>query len=113
MKIVVFNLRYGANLWDRLIAECLAAELAGADPSFIVDTQDLGGRDAPQTGAGSEAAHGRALCVAGDAGACAATVAGMMLDRLVRRRLEYAGRRFSPMRMRSSSAAGAFSPTAI
>jgi hypothetical protein len=53
MKIVVFNLRYGANLWDRLIAECLAAELAGADPSFIVDTQDLGGRDAPQTGAGS------------------------------------------------------------
>jgi hypothetical protein len=71
MKIVVFNLRYGANLWDRLIAECLAAELAGADPSFIVDTQDLGGRDAPQTGAGKRGcAWPRSLCCRRCRGLC-------------------------------------------
>lgn len=89
MKIVVFNLRYGANLGDRLIAECLAAELAGADPSFVVDTQDLGGRDAPQTGAGKRGLRMMALfALQAMPGMARQRVAGMMLDRLVRRRLE-------------------------
>lgn len=89
MKIVVFNLRYGANLGDRLIAECLAAELAGADPSFIVDTQDLGGRDAPQTGAGKRGLRMAALfLLQAMPGPVRQKVAGMMLDRLVKRRLE-------------------------
>lgn len=89
MKIVVFNLRYGANLGDRLIAECLAAELAGVDPSFEIDAQDLGGRDAPQTGTGKRGLRMVALYVLQALPACARQrVAGMMLERLVKRRLE-------------------------
>lgn len=89
MKIVVFNLRYGANLGDRLIAECLAADLLAADPSFVIDTQDLGGRDAPQTGAGKRGLRMAALfALQSMPGAARQWAAGKMLDRLVTRRLE-------------------------
>lgn len=88
MKIVVFNVRHGANLGDQLIAECLAAELRAADAAATVVTEDLAGRDAPQTGAGTRGMRVAALAIlAALPGSLRQMVAGRMLDRLVGRRL--------------------------
>jgi polysaccharide pyruvyl transferase WcaK-like protein len=47
MKIIVCNLKHGSNLGDRLIAECLEAELRSAAPNLDIVTVDLAGRDQP------------------------------------------------------------------
>lgn len=51
IKLVVFNLRHGNNLGDQLIAECMERELAIFGVPLKVQTEDLGGRDAPSSGA--------------------------------------------------------------
>ncbi len=89
MKIVVFNLRYGANLGDQLIAQCVAAELSKAEPSFAIVTEDLGGRDAPPTGTRHRGLRMAALFILQALPKPARQwVAGKLLERLVRARLE-------------------------
>lgn len=47
MKVVLFNCRFGANLGDQFLVECLAADLLAVDPEMTVVVEDLGGREKP------------------------------------------------------------------
>jgi polysaccharide pyruvyl transferase WcaK-like protein len=52
MRLVLFNLKHGTNLGDRLIADCLERELQAQDPTIEVTHADLAGRTQPGTGGG-------------------------------------------------------------
>ena len=45
MNVAIFNLRFGANLGDRLISKCLESELSTTAPWLSIQTFDLAGRD--------------------------------------------------------------------
>ena len=47
MNLLVFNLKHGLNLGDRLISRCVEAAICEIDPSINVVTEDLGGRSKP------------------------------------------------------------------